>query len=65
MKGLPYSNPSSPDKPGDRVSDDPPYAHTSIDLAGPPIVYQCEGDGKEPKAYSYMFVYMCKLYTLN
>ena len=54
-EGLPYSYPTPPHLPGDRVSDDPPFAHTGIDFAGPLIVYQCEGDGNQLKAYICLF----------
>ena len=54
-ESLPYSHPTPPDLPGDRVSDDPPFAHTGIDFAGLLIVYQCEGDGNQLKAYICLF----------
>jgi len=35
LEGLPYDSPPSPDLPTCRVSDDPPFAHTGLDFAGP------------------------------
>ena len=34
LEGLPSSSYSSPDLPGLRVSDDPPFTHTGLDFAG-------------------------------
>lgn len=35
LEGLPYDSPHPPDLPTCKVSDDPPFAHTGIDFAGP------------------------------
>ena len=34
-EGIPYKQPPSPDLPGGRVTDDPPFTHTGLDFAGP------------------------------
>ena len=48
LEGLPYSSPCSPDLPACRVSDDPPFAHTGLDFAGP--LYVRESTVKENNA---------------
>ena len=40
LEGLPYDSPPSPDLPACRVSDDPPFAHTGVDFAGPLYVQE-------------------------
>ena len=35
QEGPAYSNEPSPDLPDFRVSEDPPFAHTGLDFAGP------------------------------
>ena len=54
-EGLPYSYPTSPDLPSDRVSDDPLFAHTGIDFAGPLIICQHGGNVNEVKTYICLF----------
>ena len=48
LEGLPYS---SPDLPCDRLSDDPPFALTCIDFAGPLHVQSCGSEESEHKPY--------------
>ena len=56
LEGLPYSYTDSVDLPSDRVSEDPPFAHTGIDFAGPVYVrYMVTSNVSELKAYICLF----------
>lgn len=56
VEGLPYASTVPPDLPDFRVSEDPPFAHTGIDFAGP--LYVVEPSSQESsmsKAYVCLF----------
>ena len=55
FEGLLYSYEASPDLPCDRVSDDPPFAHTGINFAGPLYVRTQGSEESEHKAYICLF----------
>ena len=43
-EGTPFKAPPSPDLPGVRVADDPPFTHTGLDFAGPLYVVNRQRD---------------------
>ena len=53
--GAPYRPPRTPDLPMERVSLDPPFAHTGLDFIGPLYIR----DGKSSKEKSSDKVYIC------
>ena len=55
LEGLPYASPCPPDLPACRVSDDPPFAHTGLDFAGPLYVQESTDRGNDTKVYMCLF----------
>ena len=55
LEGLPYASPCPPDLPACRVSDDPPFAHTGLDFAGPLYVQESTDRGNNTKVYMCLF----------
>jgi len=55
IEGLPYCSHPSPDLPTCRVSDDPPFAHTGLDFAGPLYYSESTDDRDTSKAYICLF----------
>ena len=55
LEGLPYNSPLPPDLPACRVSDDPPFAHTGLDFAGPLYVQELVDRGHNAKVYICLF----------
>ena len=55
LEGLPYASPCPPDLPASRVSDDPPFAHTDLDFAGPLYVQESTDRGNDTKVYMCLF----------
>ena len=53
-EGKPYSTPTIPDLPEERVSQDPPFANTGIDFAGPLYVQNLHSTDKT-KVYVCLF----------
>jgi hypothetical protein len=52
MEGKSFSTPPVPALPQSRVSDDPPFANTGLDFAGPLLTSE---DGKTEKTYICLF----------
>ena len=55
VEGAPYRPPPTPDLPMERVSPDPPFAHTGLDFIGPLYIR----DGKSSKENGSDNVYIC------
>ena len=55
LEGLPYASPCPPGLPACRVSDDPPFAHTGLDFAGPLYVQESTDRGNDTKVYMCLF----------
>ena len=55
IEGKHYSLPQPPELPGERVSDDPPFAHTGIDFAGPLYTSEKVENPEDAKAYVCLF----------
>ena len=55
LEGLPYASPCPPNLPAYRVSDDPPFAHTGLDFAGPLYVQESTDRGNDTKVYMCLF----------
>ena len=55
IEGKHYSLPQPPELPGERVSDDPPFAHTGIDFAGPVYTSEKVENPEDAKAYVCLF----------
>lgn len=51
-EGPPYNVTTTPDLPTERVSDDPPFTHPDVDLAGPLYI---KGDAGDSKVYVCLF----------
>ena len=58
LEGLPSSSYSSPDLPGLRVSDDPPFTHTGLDFAGP-LYTPPDGNQEKKNAKCYVCLFTC------
>ena len=57
VEGKHFSLPQQPDLPDERVSDDPPFTHTGIDLAGP--LYTSEKGANEKDSKTYVCLFTC------
>lgn len=57
LEGHPYDSPTFPDLPSCRVSDDPPFAHTGLDFAGP--LYICGSSNGEDSIKVYICLFTC------
>ena len=55
VEGIPYRPPPTPDLPMERVSIDPPFAHTGLDFVGPLYIR----DGKTSSEKGSNKVYIC------
>ena len=55
VEGAPYRPPPTPDLPMERVTLDPPFAHTGLDFIGPLYIH----DGKSSKEKGSDKVYIC------
>ena len=55
IEGQHYSLPQQPELPDERVSDDPPFAHTEIDFAGPLYTSEKVENAEDAKAYVCLF----------
>ncbi|XP_078364115.1 uncharacterized protein LOC144648427 [Oculina patagonica] len=55
VEGAPYRPPPTPDLPMERVSLDPPFAHTGLDFIGPLYIH----NGKSSKEKGSDKVYIC------
>ncbi|KAL9954863.1 hypothetical protein ACROYT_G042448 [Oculina patagonica] len=55
VEGAPYRPPTTPDLPMERVSLDPPFAHTGLDFIGPLYIH----NGKSSKEKGSDKVYIC------
>ena len=66
LEGLPYDSLLSPDLPACRVSDDPPFAHTCLNFAGPLYVQEVVDRGNNVKVYIYFSsrVHLHVLFTM-
>ena len=57
LEGVPYSSQRVPDLPACRVSEDPPFAHTGLDFAGP--LYFAEPRSGSDSSKAYICLFMC------
>ena len=55
LEGVPYHSQHPPDLPIFRVSEDPPFAHTGLDFAGPLYFMDSRNDSGNNKAYVCLF----------
>ena len=55
LEDLPYASPCPPELPACRVSDDPPFAHTGLNFAGPLYVQEPTDRGNDTKVYICLF----------
>ena len=55
LEGVPYSSQRVPDLPTCRVSEDPPFAHTGLDFAGPLYFAEPRSGSDSSKAYICLF----------
>ena len=55
LEGVPYSSQRVPDLPACRVSEDPPFAHTGLDFAGPLYFAETRSGNGSSKVYICLF----------
>ena len=55
LEGPPYCSSRPPDLPDCRVSEDPPFAHTGLDFAGPLYYLESKDDSNSSKSYICLF----------
>ena len=56
-EGKPYETPLIPDRPVERVSEDPPFNNTGVDFAGP--IYVKDGHGSTTTCKVYICLFTC------